>query len=313
VKIRTDPSQETAQPARSWRVLMRPRVWASLLGLLGLGFVAHAVWQSVGPHVTRHPQYRLTADTIHITPPPPWIRSDIKGEVLRDAGLEGTLSVLDEWPTFSRRIQEAFEFHPWVASVVRINRRLPSALEVELTYREPIAAVESSDGGSVALLPIDAAAIRLPEGDLSEIDRRYLPRISGISGRPLVGDAWSDPRVVGGAKIAAGLADVWQQLRLVDINANAQSPANGATMDYTFEIVTSGGTRILWGAPPGAEASAGESPFDVKRARLLEYATEHGHLETIDGPATLDVRNELVATPRTAHRDPASSNELQAK
>ena len=90
--------------------------------------------------------------------------------------------------------------------------------------------------------------IRLPEDDLTEIERRYLPRISGITGRPLVGDVWDDPRVVGGAKIAAGLADVWQQLRLVEIIANPQSQTNGTSTSYAFEIVTSGGTRIVWGA-----------------------------------------------------------------
>jgi hypothetical protein len=258
--------------------------------------------------MTQQPQYRLTAENIHITPPPPWIHSDVKSQVLRDAGLEGTLSVLDDWASFSHRIKEAFEFHPWVASVERITRRLPSGLEIELKYRRPIASIESSEGDSVALLPIDEQAIRLPEGDLSEVERRYLPRISGITGRPLVGDLWNDPRVVGGAKIAAALADVWEQLRLVEIKAVSSSePANVATANFAFEIVTSGGTRILWGAPPGAEAAAGESPFDTKRARLLEYATQHGRLDTIDGPATLDVRSDVVATPRTVRRDEQSS------
>jgi hypothetical protein len=303
VKIRNVQPSEPERPPRRWRLLLRPRVWASLIGLFGLGLIAHTMWNHVAPRVTQHPQYHLTPDRIHVTPPPPWIRSDIKAEVLRDAGLEGTISVLDDWPAFSRRIEDAFEFHPWVASVDRINRRLPSALEIELSYRRPIAVVESSDGGSIALLPIDAHANRLPENDLSDVERRYLPRISGITGRPLVGDVWADRRVVDGAKLATGLADVWHQLRLVEIIANPRTPTSSTPDDYAFEIVTSGGTRILWGAPPGAEPSAGESPFDTKRARLLEYAATHGRLETIDGPETLDVRNELIATPRTARRD----------
>jgi hypothetical protein len=311
VKIRNVQPNKPERPPRRWRVLLRPRVWVSLLGLFGLGFAAHTLWHGVAPHITQHAQYQLTVDKIHITPPPPWIRSDIKADVLRDAGLEGTISVLDDWPSFTRRIQDAFEFHPWVASVGRISRQLPSSLEIELSYRQPIAAVESSDGGSVALLPIDAHASRLPENDLSEIERRYLPRISGIAGRPLVGDVWGDPRVAGGAKIAAGLADIWHQLRLVEIIANPESQTNVTSTSYAFEIVTSGGTRILWGAPPGAELSAGESPFDTKRARLLEYATQHGRLETIDGPETLDVRNELIATPRTA-RHGADSDSSEA-
>jgi hypothetical protein len=277
-------------------------VWASLLCLLGLGFGAHKIWRLAEPGVARHPQYQLTADNIHITPPPPWIRSNIKAEVLRDAGLAGSLTLLDDWPVFTGRIKDAFELHPWVASVERIRRRLPSSLEVELRYRRPVAAVESSDDGSVTFLPIDEHGVRLPEGDLTEVERRYLPRISGVAARPLVGDVWEDPRIVGGAKLAAALVDVWQPLRLIEIVAASQTPASSGQPVVTFEIVTSGGTRVIWGAPPGGEAAAGESPFATKRTRLLEYAAQHGKLETIDGPEKLDVRSELIVTPRTARR-----------
>ena len=148
-----------------------------------------------------------------------------------------------------------FELHPWVASVERITRRLPSSLDIELKYRRPIAAVESSDPTGVMFLPIDDHAVRLPEGDLTETERRYLPRVSGITGRPRVGDVWDDPRVIGGAKLAAQLADVWQQLRLVEILANSQNSTHDEKPLYTFEIVTTGGTRIIWGATPGQESS----------------------------------------------------------
>jgi hypothetical protein len=247
----------------------------------------------------------LSAQSIHITPPPPWIRSDIKAEVLRDAIPAGPLSVLEDWPALSRRVKDAFEFHPWVASVERIDRRLPSSLVIEIKYRRPIAAVELSDEPGVTFLPVDEHAVRLPEGDLTDAERRYLPRISGVTGRPLVGDVWDDPRVVGGTQLAAALADVWQQLRLVEIIANPQPQTGGDKQVYAYEMVTSGGTRIVWGSAPGAEPLAGESPPDTKRARLLEYAAQHGKLETIDGPAMLDIRSDLIVTPRTARRGSA--------
>jgi hypothetical protein len=186
---------------------------------------------------------------------------------------------------------------------------LPSSLEVEIKYRRPIAAVESSDPTGVMYLPIDDRAVRLPEGDLTETERLYLPRISGITGRPRVGDVWDDPRVIGGAKLAAQLSDVWQQLRLVEILANAQSSTRDDKPFYSFEIVTTGGTRIIWGATPGQEASSGDSPFVQKRQRLLDYATQHGKLESIDGPAVLDVRSDVVVTPKTARHKPAAATE----
>jgi hypothetical protein len=283
-------------------------VWITLIALFGLGYGANLLWRHYLPVVAQHPQYRLTADNIHIPPPPPWIRSDIKSEALRDAGLLDSLSVLDDWDTTLRRVKDAFEFHPWVASVESISKRVPAALDVRLVYRRPIAAVETNDTSGITFLPIDEKAVRLPEGDFTEVERRYLPRIAGVTGRPLVGDAWVDSRVVGGARVAAALADIWQQLRLVEILAQLESgkPAESAC---SFEIVTSGGTRILWGAAPGLEATANESTVEEKRKRLLAYAAQHDHLDSIDGPAVLDIRTDVKVTPRTARRAPAEGHE----
>jgi hypothetical protein len=288
------------------RLLFRPRVIAGLLFLLALGFGAHLLWQRGASTIARHPQYQLTAESIKITPPPPWIRSDLKGQVLRDAGLT-TVSVLDDWETLSRRIKDAFEFHPWVDSVDRITKRLPASLEIEISYRRPVAAVESGDSSGVSLLPVDRNAIRLPEGDLTEVERRYLPRISGVTGRPLVGDSWNDPRVIGGAKLAAALSDVWQQLRLVEIIAAIPSANSHNSQSYSFDIITSGGTRVVWGAAPGQESTSGESAFDQKRKRLMDYAAQYGQLESINGPEEIDVRSDLVIKPRTARNKAKNS------
>ena len=144
-----------------------------------------------GRFVARHPQYQLTADRIHITPQPPWIRSDVKAEVLRDASLIGTVSVLDDPDALVRRIQDAFEFHPWVAQVLGIRKRLPASLDIELEYRRPVAAVETSDGRNLTLTPIDVDGVRLPEADFTELDASYLPRIIGTY------QPTADRRVVG--------------------------------------------------------------------------------------------------------------------
>jgi hypothetical protein len=305
-RIKPETSPLPAARERVFRI--RPRVWACLTILVGLGVGAHFVWRSTSPTVAKNSQYALTAERIQITPTPGWIRSDIKSQVLRDSGLLNNASVLDDWDSLTRRVKDAFALHPWVKSVEQITRKAPSSLIIELTYRRPIAAVESRDLTGVMFLPIDEHAVRLPDGDLTEIERRYLPRISGITGRPLVGDVWDDPRVVGGARLAAQLSDVWRQLRLVEIFASAPA-AHDERTPYTFELVTTGGTRIIWGATPGQESPTGESPFPQKRQRLLDYAAQHGKLESIDGPAILDVRSDLVVTPRTARNKKAGSKD----
>jgi hypothetical protein len=302
---RQSSSKSSVAPPARRPLLLRPKVWASLLLLAALAVVSHLAWQRYGASVARHPQYQLSAERIQITPQPSWIHSDVKSEVLRDSGLVGSVSVLDDSDVLVRRVRDAFEFHPWVARVVGIRKRLPAELDIELEYRRPVAAVETSDGHNITLTPIDASGVRLPEADFTDVECRYLPRISGASGRPLTGEAWEDPRVLGAARLAAGLADVWQKLRLVQILPSQQPRLHGDERFYTFEILSSGGTHIVWGAAPNEEPMAGESNFAVKRQRLLQYATEQGLLDSIDGPAQLDVRSDLVVVPRTARRKPA--------
>jgi len=80
--------------------------------------------------------------------------------------------------------------------------------------------------------------------------------------------------------------------------------ARDERLPCTFEIVTTGGTHIIWGATPGQELPGTDSPFTQKRQRLLDYASQHGKLDSIEGHEILDVRNELVITPRTAKNQP---------
>jgi hypothetical protein len=295
-----------SKPTVVSRILWRPRIWGSLALVIAVGYGGHLAWQHFLPTVARHPQFQITAENVRVTPPPPWIRSDVKSEVLQDAGLLGHLSVIDDRQHLQQRVRDAFTLHPWVASVGRIKVNLPASLEVELQYRRPLAAVEVVDGGQVMYLPVDAAGFRLPEADFTDAQRRALPRISDVTGVPSVGQPWTDERVTNAVALIARLSDVWNQLRLVEIVPSMHTQVRGDASYYDFDIVSSGGTRILWGAAPGREQDAAESPFDVKRRRLLDYAADHGQLDSIDGPASIDVRTELIVSPRTARRPPAT-------
>jgi hypothetical protein len=309
----TQRNSSKSQTAAGLRILWRPKVWAGLVLLVLVGTAGHFAWQRFAPLIGRHPQYQITAERIQITPPPPWIRTDVKAEVVQNAGLAGSLSLLDDGDRMQQRIRDAFSFHPWVAAVKRVRVDLPASLEVELEYRRPLAVIESATDDGLAYLPIDAEGVRLPDADFSAVERRLLPRIAGVTGRPAVGAAWNDPRVVEGARLVGELADVWNKLRLVEIVPSPHPQVRGDVRFHTFEITTSGGTRIVWGAALGSEKDAAESPFEVKRQRLLDYAAEHGPLDSIDGPAMVDVRNELVVVPRTARRSSNDDATLNAK
>ena len=101
------PSSRNSRAARcsGRRLRIRPRVWACLAILVGLGVApisvaAHArddrPRSAVRAHGRSNPDHAAAA----------WIRSDIKTQVLRDSGLVGTVSVLDDWDTLSQRVKE---------------------------------------------------------------------------------------------------------------------------------------------------------------------------------------------------------------
>lgn len=280
-------------------IVTRARLVLALgvVGLLGLGL--HSLWQHYEPSVIHRQRYLVPGERITISPPPAWILSDIRGEVVRDAGLDGRLSILED--DFVQTVKDAFALHPWVASVNRITKSFPPAVHVELTYRMPVAVVEMPTAGGAEWMPLDKLGIRLPTSDVPLIRRRYLPRISGIVGQPPVGQQWDDPRVAGAAELASRLAHVWQSLHLVDILPSARPEIVAEHRYFVFNLITRGGTRIVWGAAPNS-GPPGEANFFTKLQRLEQCADRLGPLDSAQGPAVVDIRQGLVVTPRTAKK-----------
>ena len=209
-------------------------------------FRGHFVWQHYAPTVARHPQYRVTADNIQITPPPPWIRSDIKTEVLRDAGLVGNLSVLDDWQRLQQRVRDAFEMHPWVASVRRIDASCPRArcgAEVS-PARGGCRTIDARRRHFCRSTPRESAC-PTPTSPM----RTPLPAANLRRDRPaLVGDAWADPRVVGGAAAGGGARRRLGKLRLVEIVPSPQ-PKSATTPASTHSRSSPAAARGFCGAP----------------------------------------------------------------
>jgi hypothetical protein len=252
------------------------------------GFIVAAilVWRHVAPHVRASRQYALTLDQVYVTPPPPWIHSDVRAEVFRSASLDPPLSMLQDG--LADRIRKAFAMHPWVAGVgevTMVSRHPPARVDVELVYRQPVCMVEVPDG----LLPVDAEGVLLPHGDLdfSPIEKQSYPCLAGIDTRPMrpEGQPWGDGRVLDGAQIAAAFGPAWQQLKLSRIQP---SPASLAAREPTYELFSRAGTRIIWGLPPGTKVLGEPSPAE-KIARLQQYAADHGGLDTQGSPMTLDL------------------------
>lgn len=281
-------------------VRRRYRVFIAAAALGGLGFVGAQAWRHAQMGMRDDPQYRVTAATISTPPTPPWIRTDIRLEALRDAGLHGDLSILDPPDQLQKRLADAFLFHPWVETVGAITKSPPNRIAIDLTYRRPVAAVEIS-GQQHDLLAVDGHAVLLPSGELTEAELRYLPRVQGVDSTTLIGEVWRDARVQGAIALVTAFGEHWSALQLVDIIPHRQPEIRGDLRYAVFDLVTRGGTRIVWGAAPNVNPP-GEAPFADKLARLTTFVQQNGSLgsASFETPEVLDVRAGLNIVPRTA-------------
>jgi hypothetical protein len=246
------------------------------------GGVGYVLWRQVREHVLAGSEYQVDPNKIAVTPPPPWIHSEIKAEVIRDASFDGPLSILDTELTV--RMATAFAAHPWVAHVERVSKRYPSGLDIVLSYRKPVAMVEVQDGA----LPVDVEGVVLPTADFSPAEAEPYPRIGEILTTPggAVGARWGDPCVTGAAQIAAALANDWSALKLFRIVPAGRKTGGRGGVEYGFALYTHAGTRIEWGRAPSTDLP-GEVPVGEKIARLKKYAAENGSLDGPDGPQQL--------------------------
>ena len=277
----------------------RARVLLALVVVMLLGWGMHRVWQQVAPSVIYRDRYLLSAERISISPLPEWITSDIRSQVVQRSGLDRRLSVLDAG--FMQVVEDAFVLHPWVESVDQIIKSYPPGVQVDLTYRQPVAVVEMAVRQGIQFVPVDKQAVHLPSGDVPEIRKRYLPRIGGIVARPPEGQKWSDQRVTGAVELAQQLADHWEEFHLVDILPSTRPEIRGEHRFYVFDLITRGGTRIVWGPSPAMKIP-GEDELQKKLNRLRQCVASHGTLDSARGPKIVNVRHQLMITPREAKK-----------
>ena len=280
-----------------------------LAGLFSGGW--YLAWRRLGPRLLGSPEYLVRPENVEISPPPHWIHSDIRAEAFLQPTLDGSLSLMDD--DLVERIKTAFKEHPWVSGVRSVTKSHPApasavSVRVELEYRQPVCMVDvpGTADSPRATLPVDAYGVLLPTADFTEHEAatRYLHliRIDYVPKGPF-GRRWSDPRVIGGAEIAAALGPVWEMMKLNRIEAMPDDSAGNATArpsptEPVFALLTRVGTRITWGYAPGANV-LGEQPAAEKVARLRQYFDDYDSLDAADGkPQQFDVRTLGQATSR---------------
>lgn len=273
---RKKSAEASAKPAAPGLGFVRAASSELMIGaamLLLFILTAYYGWKKWGVPVTHRAEYKVSAASIAVTPPPPWIRSDIKAEAMRDGSLEG-LSIFDTDLTL--RVYRAFEMHPWVEKVACVGKRPQSRLVVEVEYRRPVAWVEVPAGvlptNEVGLLPVDKKGVLLPTADFSATQANDYPRIavSNLTPCGLPGSPWGDARVSICAEIASLLSEESQTLGLHRILA-IESPEESSTNAPLYRLTTRKGLRIIWGSAPGREV-AGEPTAAQKKVALRQIA-----------------------------------------
>lgn len=281
------------------RVWFQPWWLAGIALMCGFIILIPRLMKSL-PDIGNRPEYQLWADSIHITKTPQWVPNDLVSQIATQVHMTPTRSILDERLTVD--LAEAFRQHPWIEKVVKVTKSVPARVDVELIYRRPVAMVEISKG----LLPIDAHGVLLPPTAFTpEIAQRY-PLITQPKTAPrgAVGQPWGDPQVLAAAKLAAVLLPHWQDFRLSTIEIPTGITLRARQEELVFQLLTQGGSRIVWGRAPGVIYPL-ELSADQKIGRLEECLTRFGGFDQPDGPYEIDIRHfqEITRVRLTATKE----------
>jgi hypothetical protein len=246
-------------------------------GLGALAVVVAAViggsvaWTRFGHQVRERDGYTLTADGVRLVGQAAWVKADIAAEALRDASLDGNLPLDD--PELARRLARAFDVHPWVRSVERVEVSHPPQATVEIHCREPVAMVRVTGG----LLPVDDEAVVLPSGDFTPEEAATYPVLSGIDSLPQgpAGAAWGDPAVEEGVALVTLVRPEWNSLSLTECRRRMEGGG------WLWELVNAEGVTIIFGGSPGREPP-GEAGAAEKIAALKSLAADGPMHEACD-------------------------------
>jgi hypothetical protein len=251
-----------AEPSRAgWTSLFTDHTagWGAVAVVALAAVIGLVVWSKVADDVRSDAGYVLLPEAVELRGVAPWVKCDIKAQALRQASLDAGLPLDD--PELPRRLGRAFDMHPWVRQVVRVELSHPARAVVEVQCREPVAMVGVRGG----LLAIDAEAVVLPSGDFTGESAARYPRIKGIESSPQgpEGSAWGDPVVEEAAALAVAIGPEWNDLGLIECRPRLDEGRR------VWELVRERGDPIRFGSAPGRET--GDEPLAAaKVARLRE-------------------------------------------
>jgi hypothetical protein len=289
---------------REW--LFQPARLLRFALLAGAAVLAPWLYRQLPPLSSRD-EYRLTLDKIVIDPAPVApIPAELFEQVKKRAELPEKLSALDG--QLPQRLAEAFALHPWIARVIEVRNEFPAAVKVTVEYRKPVALVQVPHG----YYAVDGDGILLPPQDFTKADASEYIVIKGITSTPQngAGHRWDDPALTAAAKLADLLAPKWKQFQIASIITPRDVPVSSDMETLQFDLLTTNGTRILWGRAPGTQ-HPGELTPTQKLGRLNKYLAEFGSFDRPSGPYEIDIRRWQEITRRPLVSNPTSAAKMK--
>ena len=210
--------------------------WRAIIGagviVITAIFAARVVWEQQREGVVRNADSLLTADRIEVIGVPPWVTTDLKWQALRNASLDMPLPL--DAPDLERQLARAFDMHPWVSRVERVETSHPAAAVVRVICREPVAMVRV-EGGLLAVDQEDNSFCRVMIFT-AESAAEY-PVVDGVSTSPRgpVGSPWGDPAVGEAVSLITTLAPEADTFGLIECR---RVPKEGTAGNW-WELVSS--------------------------------------------------------------------------
>ncbi|MDA0282719.1 MAG: hypothetical protein O3B13_08945 [Planctomycetota bacterium] len=281
------PPESPPLKDRMLGAIFQPRLllWGALAGAI---FVLTPMALRIMPNLSAREEYRLRTRDVEVPSPPRWVPIGFVDQVIGSANLPDEVSVLD--PELATLIAEAFEQHPWVQKPVTVQISVPARAKVSFDYREPVAMVSVSDG----YYPVDEEGILLPPGDFPPSDIGLYPKITGMTTVPLagVGLAWGDERVTAAARLSVVLFPYWNEWKLRSVEVPPRATAEVLYEELRLVVTTDGGSRIIWGRPPGNNHPL-EVTDEQKIGRLKSFLSK---ARSFDGPWEININHLRVIT-----------------
>ena len=286
---KSNPKPPPAPPS-GWirKTLFQPRVLIAL-AIVGAAILLTPYVRQWLPILDELPEYRFEVARMKVSTPNRWVPRGLVEQLIKDERLPEEVSLLDEG--VAERVAAALIESPWVK---RLNSVCVTqgGIEADLEYRLPVLMIETRSG----LYPVDRDATLLPPMDFEMADLRRFPLFRGAILPPAgpAGTDWGDAVVIGAARLAEALAPdgdlslYWDRFQLEAIEVPLRTSAEITLEEVSYELVTRGQSRIIWGRAPGADDL--EPTVAQKIGRLENYLSSHGGFETQGSPNRIDIR-----------------------